>query len=168
MSPSVPAATAPVTARLRRARFGVFGIFFVVGLGMAAWLVSIPAVQQRTGVSHATLGLLLLVLGAGGVIGMQVAGYAIARWGSKIVTGAALALYVVAVNLPVHTTGTLTLGIALLIFGLANGSVDVSMNDQAVIVERGYSRPIMSAFHAFWSVGGAVGALIGAAALGLG
>ncbi len=168
MSPSVPAATAPVSARLRRARFGVFGIFFVVGLGMAAWLVSIPAVQQRTGVSHATLGLLLLVLGAGGVIGMQIAGYAIARWGSKIVTGAALALYVLAVNLPVHTTGTLTLGLALLIFGLANGAVDVSMNDQAVIVERGYGRPIMSAFHAFWSVGGAVGALIGAAALGLG
>ena len=41
MSPSVPADTAPVTARLRRARFGVFGIFFVVGLGMAAWLVSV-------------------------------------------------------------------------------------------------------------------------------
>ena len=168
MSPSVPATATPVSARLRRARFGVFGIFFVVGLGMAAWLVSIPAVQQRTGVSHATLGLLLLVLGAGGVIGMQIAGYAITRWGSKVVTGAALALYVLAVNLPVHTTGTVTLGLALLIFGLANGAVDVSMNDQAVIVERGYGRPIMSAFHAFWSVGGATGALIGAAALGLG
>lgn len=163
-----PPTATPVTPRLRRARFGVFGIFFVVGLGMAAWLVSIPAVQQRTGVSHATLGLLLLVLGAGGVIGMQVAGYAIARWGSRIVTGAALVLYVIAVNLPVHATGTLTLGLALLLFGLANGSVDVSMNDQAVIVERGYGRPIMSAFHAFWSVGGAAGALIGAAALGLG
>jgi fucose permease len=99
---------------------------------------------------------------------MQIAGYAIARWGSKVVTGAALGLYVVAVNLPVHTTGTLTLGLALLTFGLANGAVDVSMNDQAVIVERGYGRPIMSAFHAFWSVGGAAGALIGAAALGLG
>jgi MFS family permease len=168
VSPSVPVAATPVAARLRRARFGVFGIFFVVGLGMAAWLVSIPAVQQRTGISHATLGLLLLVLGAGGVTGMQIAGYAIARWGSKVVTGAALGLYVVAVNLPVHTTGTLTLGLALLTFGLANGAVDVSMNDQAVIVERGYGRPIMSAFHAFWSVGGAAGALIGAAALGLG
>jgi MFS family permease len=168
VSPSVPALATPVAARLRRARFGVFGIFFVVGLGMAAWLVSIPAVQQRTGISHATLGLLLLVLGAGGVTGMQIAGYAIARWGSKVVTGAALGLYVVAVNLPVHTTGTLTLGLALLTFGLANGAVDVSMNDQAVIVERGYGRPIMSAFHAFWSVGGAAGALIGAAALGLG
>jgi MFS family permease len=168
VSLSVPATTVPVTKRLRQARFGVFGIFFVVGLGMAAWLVSIPTVQQRTGVSHATLGLLLLVLGAGGVIGMQIAGYAIARWGSKNVTGAALALYVIAVNLPVHATGTLTLGAALLVFGLANGAVDVSMNDQAVIVERHYGRPIMSAFHAFWSVGGAAGALIGAAALWLG
>jgi hypothetical protein len=108
------------------------------------------------------------VLGLGGVIGMQIAGYAIARWGSKIVTGIALALYVVAVNLPVHATGALSLGVALLIFGLANGAVDVAMNDQAVIVERGYGRPIMSAFHAFWSVGGAVGALRGAAVLGLG
>jgi MFS family permease len=99
---------------------------------------------------------------------MQIAGYAIARWGSRIVTGAALALYVIAVNLPVHATGTLTLGAALLVFGLANGAVDVSMNDQAVIVERHYGRPIMSAFHAFWSVGGAAGALIGAAALWLG
>ena len=88
---------------------------------MAAWLVSIPAVQQRTGVSPATLGGLLLVLGLGGVIGMQIAGYAIARWGSKIVTGTALALCVVAVNLPVDATGAITLGAALLIFGLANG-----------------------------------------------
>lgn len=167
MSPSAPLVP-EVSTRLRRARLGVVGIFFVVGLGMAAWLVSIPAVQQRTGVSHATLGLLLLVLGAGGVIGMQIAGYAISRWGSKVVTGVALGVYVLAVNLPVHTTGTLTLGLALLLFGLANGAVDVSMNDQAVIVERGYGRPIMSAFHAFWSVGGAVGALVGAAALGLG
>ena len=162
------AVSTPVSLRLRRARIGVFGIFFVVGLGMAAWLVSIPAVQDRTGVSHATLGGLLLVLGLGGVIGMQVAGYAITRWGSKVVTAAALGLYVVAVNLPVHATSAASLGLALLIFGLANGAADVAMNDQAVIVERGYGRPIMSAFHAFWSVGGAVGALLGAGTQGLG
>ena len=112
MSPSTPPET-EISTRLRRARLGVVGIFFVVGLGMAAWLVSIPAVQQRTGVSHATLGLLLLVLGAGGVIGMQIAGYAISRWGSRIVTGVALGVYVIAVNLPVHTTGSVTLGLAL-------------------------------------------------------
>ena len=164
MSASRLAENPIVATRLVRARVGVFATFFVVGFGMAAWLVSIPAVAQRTGVSHATLGLLLLVLGLGGVTGMQIVGYVIQRVGSKIVTAAALTVYVIGVNLPVHATGAISLGFALLIFGVANGAVDVAMNDQAVIVERDYGRPIMSAFHAFWSVGGAAGALVGAAA----
>lgn len=157
-----------MTARLRRARLGVFGTFFVAGFGLAAWLVNIPVVQERTGISHATLGILLLVLGLGGVVGMQIAGFVIARIGSKLVSLAALAVFVVAVNLPVHATGAVFLGIALFVFGLGNGAIDVAMNDQAVIVEREYGRPIMSAFHAFWSIGGAAGALFGAGTQSLG
>lgn len=159
--------SSPVTPRLRQARLGVFGTFFVAGFGLAAWLVNIPPVQEKTGISHATLGILLLVLGLGGVVGMQISGFVINRLGSKIVSFAALAVFVLAVNLPVHATGAVTLGIALFVFGLGNGSLDVAMNDQAVIVERDYGRPIMSAFHAYWSIGGAVGALFGAAAQGL-
>lgn len=93
------------TLRLRRARFGVFGTFFVAGFGLAAWLVNIPVIQERTGISHATLGLVLLVLGLGGVVGMQIAGFVIARIGSKLVSLAALTLFVVAVNLPAYATG---------------------------------------------------------------
>jgi MFS family permease len=152
-----------VPDRLLRARFGVFGTFFVVGFGLAAWLVNIPFVQRQTGVSDASLGVALLLLGLGGVIGMQLIGYVIQRVGSKVVVVGALAAYVITVNLPAHATGLLSLGIALLIFGVATGAVDVAMNDQAVIVERKYGRPIMSAFHALWSVGGAAGALVGAA-----
>ena len=39
------------------------------------------------------------------------------------------------------------------------------MNAHAVVVERAYPRPIMAAFHAMWSIGGAIAALIGAATL---
>ena len=151
-----------VSPRLRQARLGVFGTFFVSGFGLAAWLVSIPPIQEKTQISHATLGILLLILGLGGVVGMQVAGYVINRLGSKIVSFAALTVFVLAVNLPPHATGAVTLGVALFVFGLGNGALDVAMNDQAVIVERDYGRPIMSAFHAFWSVGGAAGAVLGA------
>ena len=151
-----------VSPRLRQARLGVFGTFFVSGFGLAAWLVSIPPIQEKTQITHATLGILLLILGLGGVVGMQVAGYVINRLGSKIVSFAALTVFVLAVNLPPHATGAVTLGVALFVFGLGNGALDVAMNDQAVIVERDYGRPIMSAFHAFWSVGGAAGAVLGA------
>src|SRR5919112_1353826 len=60
------------------------------------------------------------------------------------------------------------LGLALL--GATNGGLDVSMNAQAVVVERGYGRPIMSSFHAAWSFGGLAGAALGGllASLGIG
>lgn len=159
-----------MSPRLSRARLGVFGTFFVAGFGLAAWLVNIPLIQQSTQISHTTLGILLLILGLGGVVGMQISGFVIARLGSRIVAAAALAVFVITVNLPAHATDPIFLGVALFVFGLGNGSLDVAMNDQAVIVERAYGRPIMSAFHAFWSVGGAAGALFGAATqwLGLG
>lgn len=147
---------------LRSARAAVFTAFFACGLAMGVWLVSIPAVQAATGVSHAVLGGLLLLLGLGGVIGMQVSGALSQRIGSKPVTIAFLVLLALAVNLPLHVGGPVMLGAALLVFGCMNGAVDVAMNDQAVLVERAYGRPIMSAFHALWSVGGAVGALLGA------
>lgn len=148
---------------LWHARAAVFATFFVVGLGMGAWLVSIPAVQEATGVSHAVLGTLLLLLGLGGVIGMQLSGALSQRFGSRAVTICFALLFAVLVNLPLHATGTLSLGVALFAFGFGNGAVDVAMNEQAVLVERLYRRPIMSAFHALWSVGGAAGALAGSA-----
>ncbi len=155
---------------IRRARLGVFGVFFVVGFVMAAWLVNIPAIQARADVSHGTLGILLVVLGGGGVIAMQVCGFLIGRLGSKTVAGAAVAfvVVVVAINLPALTSSPVALGVALFVFGLGNGASDVAMNDQAVIVEQRYGRPIMSAFHALWSIGGAAGAVWGAAGQALG
>ena len=53
------------------------------------------------------------------------------------------------------------LAIALGAVGLANGLMDVSMNAHAVEVERGYERPIMGAFHAYFSLGGLAAALVG-------
>jgi predicted MFS family arabinose efflux permease len=155
--------TAAVSPQLRRSRFAVSGVFAAVGFVMATWLVNIPAVQARAGISHATLGFLLLMLGAGGVLAMQVCGVLSARFGSRAVLLGAFALDVVAINLPAHAPNTIALGIAMFLFGVGNGSADVSMNDQAVLVERRYPRPIMSAFHAMWSIGGAAGALTGAA-----
>lgn len=137
-------------------------MFFAAGFALAAWVVNIPAVQEATGISHATLGGLLLVLGAGSVVGLQTGGLLIDRVGSRTLTVVAGLALAVAVNLPGFATTPGALAGALAAFGLANGLTDVAMNDQAVLVERRYPRPVMSSFHACWSVGGAVGAGVGA------
>lgn len=161
MSAVVPPA---ITAHLRRARLGAFGIFFIVGFITAVWLVNIPAVQKATDISHAVLGVLILGLGLGSLVAMQFIGFLIDRLGSRFTTLLAVALMIVAVNLPGFATNAVTLGIALFILGIGLGGADVAMNHQAVIVERQYPRPIMSTFHAFYSFGGAAGAGLGALA----
>jgi hypothetical protein len=50
------------------------------------------------------------------------------------------------------------LAVVLFVFGAALGSADCVMNVQAVIVERAGAKPMMSGFHAFYSLGGIVGA----------
>jgi MFS family permease len=99
---------------------------------------------------------------------MQLSGPLADRFGSKrLVIVAGLALSAATVG-PGLASGAWQLGLALLLFGFANGALDVSMNSQAVEVEQRYRRPIMSAFHALFSVGGVAGSLLGAATLAAG
>jgi MFS family permease len=46
----------------------------------------------------------------------------------------------------------------LFVFGVANGAMDVGMNTQAVEIEHHWKRPILSSFHACYSLGGLAGA----------
>jgi MFS family permease len=53
--------------------------------------------------------------------------------------------------------------LALVVLGVASGSLDVAMNAQGIEVERTLGKPILSGLHGLWSVGLGLGA--GAAAL---
>ncbi|MFI9759857.1 MFS transporter [Streptomyces sp. NPDC051963] len=148
---------------LRGARVATFVYFSLCGTLMGTWVVNIPAIEERVGISHATLGALLVLLGLGAFIGMQVAGSLTDRLGARTVVPATAVLCSAALVLPGLPREPWTLAAALLVFGFCNGCLDVSMNAHAVHVEKAYGRPVMSAFHATFSVGGVLAALVGAA-----
>lgn len=150
---------------LKAARVATFTYFALNGFLLGLWLVHIPTVEQRTGIDHAELGRLLLLLGLGAFLGMRLGGKFTDRVGVKLVLPAAGVFCSVSALLPGVAVNQWTLGAALLIFGIGNGLIDVSMNAHAVVVERHYNRPVMSAFHATWSLGGVVAALTGARTL---
>jgi predicted MFS family arabinose efflux permease len=132
------------------------------------WVVQIPAIEERVGISHAALGGFLVLLGAGAFAGMQVGGRLSDRLGARTVVPLAGVLCSATLVLPGLAREPWALGAALLLFGFGNGTLDVSMNAHAVQVEKAYERPVMSAFHAMFSVGGVLAALGGAAAIGIG
>ncbi|MBR1087112.1 MFS transporter [Bradyrhizobium manausense] len=134
--------------------------FLVAGFGLACWAPLVPFAKERLGVDDAVLGLLLLSLGIGSVVAMLATGVLTARYGSKPIiiaggVGLALALPLLAL------AGTpVTLAMALLAFGAALGSIDVAMNIHAVEVERAAREPLMSGFHALFSIGGFAGSAV--------
>lgn len=134
--------------------------FLVAGFGLACWAPLVPFAKERLGVDDGVLGVLLLCLGLGSVAAMLATGMLNARFGSKpIVIAGGLGMAVV---LPVLTLAStpVTFAIALAIFGGTLGSLEVAMNIHAVEVEKGAVRPLMSGFHAMFSIGGFVGSLL--------
>ena len=134
--------------------------FLVAGFGVAAWAPLIPFAKLRLAADDGLMGLLLLCLGAGSVTAMLRTGPLCARYGCKPVVVASGLAMSLALPLLALAGSPWALGAALLVFGGALGSLDVSMNVHAVEVERDAGVPLMSGFHAMFSVGGFAGAAL--------
>ncbi len=150
------------------ARRSTTAIFVLNGFVFGMWVVNIPEILDRTDATKAQLGALLLLLGGAAFVGMQVTGRLVDRHGSRPMAVAAALLLCAALLGPAFATDVWTLAAALTALGFANGAVDVAQNTQAVEVEREYGRPVMSGFHAFFSLGGVLSAMLGGALIAAG
>ncbi|WP_434526797.1 MFS transporter [Photorhabdus asymbiotica] len=132
--------------------------FFIAGFSLASWAPLIPLAKERLQLDNGAMGLLMLAFGVGSFIMMPMAGMLAARFGCRqIFTLCTLLVLLMLPGLSVLPT-PLTLACALFIFGAGIGAMDVVVNIHAVMVEKMALRPIMSGFHALFSLGGIAGA----------
>ncbi|MFE4832567.1 MFS transporter [Streptomyces sp. NPDC056672] len=146
---------------LSRLRTALTVFFALDGFMFAGWVVRIPAIKERTGASESDLGLALLGVSAGAVVTMVFTGRLCQRFGSHPVTVVSMVLLSLSIALPPRAHSALTLGLVLLLFGTAYGALNVSMNSAAVDLVAALRRPVISSFHAAYSLGGMVGAGLG-------
>lgn len=144
-----------------RGRWAVATIFFMNGFVLGSWAPQIPILLTRLAITEFTLGLLLLLFGAGAVSAMVWAGHLIPKHGSKTVTTLFAISCCFGLLLVALAPGVATAAVAMYIFGGTFGATDVSMNANAVTVEKRLGRPIMSSSHGFWSLGGFAGGSTG-------
>ncbi|WP_053175526.1 MFS transporter [Nonomuraea sp. SBT364] len=135
--------------------------FFLDGVVFATWVVRIPAVKDHLGATTGGLGVALMCMSIGTGLAMTVSGRLCARYGTRPVILAAIALVSLALPL-VALPGTVpALCVALAVTGLCYGTVNIGLNSAAVEVEQATRRPVMSVLHGLWSAGGLAGALLG-------
>lgn len=136
-------------------------VFFANGLGLGAWATAIPTLKGTLTLTDGQLSVALFALACGAFISMPIAG----RIGSRVRTGRATLIagmaFASSLVLPA-LTGTLpTLCVAAWTLGACSGATDVLMNVHASGIERRRQSPIMSSFHAAFSVGTMAGAVLG-------
>ncbi|NCF67405.1 MAG: MFS transporter [Chloroflexi bacterium] len=155
------------SSRWNAPRLAVLVAFFVNGALLAAWVSRIPSVQTTLNLSEGALGIVLLGMGTGVLVALSLTGGLIGRFGSRFVTIAGAIAMVVFLPFLALAPNAITLWIALFLFGAATSTMDVAMNDQAVLVEQRSQKPLMSSFHGSWSIGALAGAMLGAGIAGL-
>jgi MFS family permease len=153
---------------LRRARISVAATFGIHGFVSGSWATRIPALKGELGLDEGDLGIALTGLAVGLFLGTRITGRPVDRAGTRAVIRIALPLMCVSLVGPALASELLTLTAAFVLLGLGSGFLDVVMNTNAVAVERGYRRPIMSSLHGFWSGGLLAGSSAGAGAAALG
>ncbi|MFC6703728.1 MFS transporter [Flexivirga alba] len=149
----------------RRVSRSVAVLFVLNGAAFASFAARLPDVKTLLHFSTGQLGLLLLAGSLGSVSGLPLAGWVIGRFGSRatvrVAALAATAGYLLAaVAITSHLVWLTVIG--LLIAGWGMGPWDVAMNLEGTVVERHQKRSIMPRYHAMFSGGTVVAALVGA------
>jgi Major Facilitator Superfamily len=142
-------------------RLGTLSVFLANGLGIGSWAAAIPRIKADLALSDAGLSFALLAFAAGGIVAMPLTGLLAHRFRSglaSILGGFAFAAAIVAIG---FASSLVILSAMAFLAGMTSGVMDVAMNANASDVERRWGRPLMSSFHAAFSLGGAAGALLG-------
>ena len=164
--------SSPVTNRLSTpvAAIAVTLMFVANGAVIGGFGGALPSLRDKLGLDATQIAIMLFCAGAAAIGSMQIGGRLADSIGAREVSLAAL---------PFLIAGMITIGLAqvypvaivgTVLIGLGNGAMDVAMNAMGVQVEAARQRPIMSSFHAFWSIGNFIGAgtvLLLATVLGL-
>ncbi|MEM6656668.1 MAG: MFS transporter [Pseudomonadota bacterium] len=140
-------------------------MFILNGALFGIWASRIPAVRDRLALSHEELGYGLLFMAAGAVFSFPVTGRLTDKFGAVILTRVIAVLYTCSLILLACAGSFWALAAFLFVFGAFHGSMDVAMNAWGAEVEQTSGKPLMSSFHAMWSLGAGLGALSGYAAV---
>lgn len=158
---TAPSATMQPGAAFPASRLAVSGLFLLNGYVMGNWAPKIPEFAARLGLEEGALGVFILVFGIGSMVAMPAAGALMARLGSRPLVRP-LALATAFAMLAVSLAPTPAVAAVVVFFlGMAVGGMDVTMNANAVAVERSMGRSIMSSCHGFWSLGALAGSFSG-------
>ncbi|MEV5651754.1 MFS transporter [Nocardia sp. NPDC052254] len=148
-----------VSAPLRAARTANSVAFALQGFFLAVILTELPQQRDRLGLTDTVILVAVVMISGLAAGGSLLAERVALRWSSRVALRAGLILIAVT-GLGIAAAPDIVVDlIALGCYGVAVGMVDAGTNMQAVFIQHGYGRFVLSSFYAAWSAGSILGAL---------
>lgn len=142
--------------------------FFLSGFSFSTWASRIPTIKMAFDLNDAELGSILLAMPIGSLLGLPISGWLVSKYNSRVPLIIGFALNTFALALIGFSHNVFTLVVAVLLFSFTTRIYNISVNTQAISLQKFYEHKIMGSFHGFWSTGGIFGILFSTLMLNLG
>jgi MFS family permease len=131
--------------------------FFMSGLSFSTWASRIPTIKTAFNFNEAELGTILFALPIGSLIGLPLSGWLVSRFNSRVPLAVGFGLNMLALALIGFANNTVTLVASVMIFAFTTRIFNISVNTQAITLQKLYEKKIIGSFHGYWSTGGIAG-----------
>lgn len=143
-----------------KSKKAVHSVFFIDGVVYACWLALLPVIQSKFQINNSILGLMLFSMSLGSLLSIPFVGYLIGKYGSRKVLIFSFLLVSICYLSFSQISIVSVFFVAVFIMGCSVGAVDISMNVQAFKIEHCKKKSMMTGFHASFSLGMIIGALV--------
>lgn len=130
------------------------------GLSFSTWASRIPTIKTAFGFNEAELGSILIALPVGSLLGLPISGWLVSKYNSRVPLTVGYGLNALALSLIGIAYNTVSLIAAVVIFAFTTRIFNISVNTQALTLQKRFEKKIMGSFHGYWSMGGIGGILL--------
>ncbi|WP_210465410.1 MFS transporter [Rufibacter roseolus] len=131
--------------------------FFLSGFNFSSWASRIPTIKQALNLNEAELGTILLTMPISSLIGVPLSGWLVSRFETRIPLSVGFLLNSIALSFIGLASTPVALAMVLFMFSLSMRIFNISVNTQAITLQKQFDKKINGSFHGLWSTGGIIG-----------
>src|SRR5690606_6447454 len=122
-------------------------MFFLSGVGFSTWASRIPTIKDSFGFNDAELGTILLSMPVGSLIGLPISGWLVSRYNSRIPLLWGFIGFAISLAFIARVTSVFGLVLSIVTFAFMLRILNISMNTQAITLQKRLDKKINGSFH---------------------
>jgi MFS family permease len=150
----------------RKRYFAPVWVFASINIMVGTWVLYLPRVKQKLAIGDGDIGIALFCYAVGGLLAVTFSSKIIDALGTGKATLYGILIFSLLFLLPIVAPSLVLLCASLVLAGMSSAFTDIAMNALVSDLEKEDGAHFMSAAHAFFSLGGVLGAGIGSLLIG--